>query len=311
MAESDDLSGGKGPATIDGIKVGHWTDSVARTGCTVVILPEGTVASGEVRGGAPATREWALLDPLRTVDQVDAVMLSGGSAFGLAAGDGAMRWLEEQGRGFATPAGAVPIVVGMSLFDLAVGDASVRPDANAGYSACQAASAEGWERGAVGAGTGATVGKWRGWEHSSPGGLGVSIRTHGELVVAALVAVNALGDIDAGVAPGLEPDELEAAGWLDGPVPTGFGDSVGSGEDQGGNTTIGVVVTNARLTKADCHLVAQSGHDGLARSLLPVHTRSDGDALVAAATRRVDAPVAAVRQLAVTVVAEAVRSLAS
>lgn len=289
---------------VEGVAIGHWTDSVARTGCTVVILPPGTIASGEVRGGAPATREWALLDPVRTVDQVDAVVLSGGSAFGLAAGDGVMRWMEERGRGFPTPAGRVPIVVGMSLFDLAVGDASVRPDATAGYAACEAASVEGWAVGEVGAGTGATVGKWRGWQHSSPGGLGAAIRTHGELVIAAVVAVNALGDVDFGDAPGLEPASLKAAGWLAGVDPVGLGDPAV------GNTTIGVVITNARLTKADCHLVAQSGHDGLARSLLPVHTRSDGDALVAAATGQVDAPAPAVRQLAVTVVAEAVRSLA-
>lgn len=292
------------PDGIEGVAVGHWTDAVALTGCTVVILPETTVASGEVRGGAPATREWALLDPLRTVDQIDAVVLSGGSAFGLAAGDGVMRWMEERGRGFATPAGRVPIVVGMSLFDLAVGDGSVRPDGASGYAACEAAATDGWAGGRIGAGTGATVGKWRGWEHSSPGGLGVAIRTHGELAVAALVAVNALGDVDTGAKPGLEPPDLEAAGWLSGPDP------VGLGEAGVANTTIGVVVTNARMTKADCHLVAQSGHDGLARSLLPVHTRSDGDALVAAATGQVVAPVHAVRQLAVTVVADAVRSLA-
>lgn len=297
--------------TIDGVEVGHWTDEAARTGCTVVMFPEGAVASGEVRGGAPATREWALLDPLRTVDRIDAVVLSGGSAFGLAAGDGAMRWMEERGRGFATPAGPVPIVVGMSLFDLMVGDGSVRPDANAGYAACDAATADGWVGGAVGAGTGATVGKWRGWEHASAGGVGVSTRSHGDLVVAALIAVNALGDVDLGQAPGLEPVELEAAGWLGSTPDVGFGD-VGGG-DVGGdaNTTIGVVVTNTRLTKGQCHLVAQSGHDGLARSLLPAHTGSDGDALVAAATGRVDAPLPAIRQLAVTAVADAVRSLST
>lgn len=289
---------------LEGVEVGHWTDAVARTGCTVVLLPEGTAASGEVRGGAPATREWALLDPIRTVDQVDAVVLSGGSAFGLAAGEGVVRWLEERNRGFITPVGRVPIVVGMSLFDLAVGDPRVRPDAEAGYVACDAASEEGWVSGEVGAGTGATLGKWRGWEHSSAGGLGIASRSHGDLVVAALIAVNALGDIDSGTAPGLEPSALEAAGWLQASSPQGFGGSAG-------NTTIGVVVTNARLTKAECHLVAQSGHDGLARSLLPAHTHSDGDALVAAATGRVEVPVQVVRQLAVTVVAEAVRSLAS
>jgi L-aminopeptidase/D-esterase-like protein len=293
--------------SVPGVAVGHWTDPRARTGCTVVLMPEGTVASGEIRGGAPATREWALLDPLKTVDRLDAVMLSGGSAFGLAAGDGAMRWLEERGRGFPTPAGPVPIVVGMSLFDLRVGDGSVRPDAAAGYDACSAASSGGVEVGAVGAGTGATVGKWRGWDDARPGGVCGAVRRHGDLVVATLVVANALGDVDRGEAPGLEPDDLVGAGWLP-PVQGGSRDATGT-ESVFGNTTIGVVATNARLRKGECHLVAQSAHDGLARSLLPAHTRSDGDGIVAAATGEVHADLGAVRQLAVTVVAAAVRSL--
>lgn len=285
---------------VPGVLVGHWTDPVARTGCTAVVLPEGSVTSGEVRGGAPATREFALLDPSRTVAAVDAVVMSGGSAFGLAAGDGAVGWLEQQGRGFPVVVARVPIVVGMSLFDLAVGDATVRPDAAAGRHACEAATAAAVELGAVGAGTGATIGKWRGWASARPGGLVGASRRHGELVVAALVAVNALGDpLDDG-RPGVEVDDLVAAGWLDGEAPVPFG-----------NTTIGTVVTNARLTKAECHLAAQSAHDGLARSLAPVHTASDGDAFVVAATGEVEARVAAVRELAATVVAAAVRGLAA
>lgn len=285
---------------IDGVAVGHWTDTEALTGCTVVLLPEATVASGEVRGGAPATREWALLDPTRLVNQVDAVVLSGGSAFGLAAGHGVVAWLEEHARGFPTPAGRVPIVVGMSLFDLAVGDGTVRPDEEAGRAACDAAAPGPVALGRVGAGTGATVGKWAGWEATTPGGLGGAVRRHGDLVVAALVAVNALGAVDDGTAPGLEPEQLAAAGWLGAIDPSPLG-----------STTIGLILTNARLSKTDCLLVAQGGHDGFARSLLPAHTRSDGDALVAAATGEVDVPVDGVRQLAVTVVAEAVRSVVS
>lgn len=283
---------------VPGVQVGHWTDRDAQTGCTVVVLPEGTVASGEVRGGAPATREFDLLDPRQTVDAVDAVVLSGGSAFGLAAGDGAVRWLEEQGRGFPVPVGRVPIVVGMSLFDLTVGDASVRPDLAAGYAACEAATSNEVALGLVGAGTGATVGKWRGRDAARPGGLVGASRHHGPLVVACLIAVNALGDPLDGTRPGVEVDELVAAGWLtEEPQPLA-------------NTTIGVVVTNARSTKLECHLMAQGAHDGLARSMAPVHTRSDGDAFVCAATGTVDAPAAAVRELAATVVAHAVRSLA-
>src|SRR4051794_28976622 len=143
-------------SSVPGVRVGHWTDSEARTGCTAILLPEGTVASGEVRGGAPATREWELLDPQRTVDRVDAVLFCGGSAFGLAAADGAARWLVERGRGFPTPAGPVPIVVAAALFDLAVGDASVRPGPDEGRVACDDARSGADEHGAIGAGAGAT-----------------------------------------------------------------------------------------------------------------------------------------------------------
>lgn len=284
---------------IEGVQVGHWTDEEARTGCTVIILPEGTVASGEVRGGAPATREFALLDPLRTVANVDAIVLSGGSAFGLASADGVVRYLEESGRGFPVVVARVPIVVALGLFDLAVGDASIRPNAESGYQASLNANVGPVQLGSVGAGTGATIGKWRGWTAARPGGLVGSVRKHGDLVVASLVAVNALGDPLEGASAGVDVTDLEAAGWLEDTPKLPFG-----------NTTIGAVVTNAKLTKAECHLVAQSAHDGLARSLAPVHTASDGDAFVAAATGTVPVGVAAVRELAATVVAEAVRSLA-
>lgn len=284
---------------IEGVQVGHWTDEEARTGCTVIILPEGTVASGEVRGGAPATREFALLDPLRTVANVDAIVLSGGSAFGLASADGVVRYLEESGRGFPVVVARVPIVVALSLFDLAVGDASIRPNAESGYQASLNANVGPVQLGSVGAGTGATIGKWRGWTAARPGGLVGAVRKHGDLVVASLVAVNALGDPLEGASAGVDVTDLEAAGWLEDTPKLPFG-----------NTTIGAVVTNAKLTKAECHLVAQSAHDGLARSLAPVHTASDGDAFVAAATGTVPVGVAAVRELAATVVAEAVRSLA-
>lgn len=286
---------------IDGVSVGQWTEPEARTGCTVALFPPGTVASGEVRGGAPATREFALLEPGRLVDRLDAVVLTGGSAFGLAAADGVMTWLERQGRGFPTPAGPVPIVVAMGLFDLMVGDGSVRPDADAGSQACDAASQGEVAVGAVGAGTGATVGKWQGWDRSAPGGLCGAVRHHGDLVVASLVAVNALGSPDDGTAPGVEPAELEVAGWL--------GDAAGGPPGGLANTTIGVVATNARLDKGSCHLAAQGAHDGLARSMRPAHSQSDGDAMVVAATGLVEVDPQAVRQLATTVVADAIRSL--
>lgn len=271
---------------VPGVRVGHWTDTVARTGCTVVLLPEGTTASGEVRGGAPGTREFDLLAPERTVGRIDAVVLAGGSAFGLAACDGVVRWCEERGLGFPTAAGPVPIVVGAVLYDLMVGDASVRPDAEAGYAACVVAAGGPIALGPVGAGTGATVAKWHGREHARPGGIGSATLREGDLVVAALLAVNAFGD-RPGAAP---PSAIDPAGAFT-------------------NTTIGVIATNAALDKVGCLLVAQSGHDGLARSLEPVHATVDGDALVAAATGPVVAPVDQVRVLAARAVEEAVRSV--
>jgi L-aminopeptidase/D-esterase-like protein len=281
---------------VPGVRVGHWHDEAARTGCTVVLLPEGTTASAEVRGGAPATRELALLEPERTVARLDAVVLTGGSAFGLAAADGVMRWCEEQGIGVATPAGRVPIVAALALFDLAVGDAAVRPGPAEGYAACLDARQESEESGPVGAGCGATVDKWLGPDRARRAGLGTATMRRGELVVSALLAVNAYGSIDhdgTSVARAVaEGDTGEAA------TATVFT-----------NTTIGVVVTNARLDKVGCKLVAQGGHGGLSRALVPSHTRADGDALIAAATGAVEADVDVVRLLAVAAVESAVRTL--
>jgi len=277
---------------IDGVLVGHRTDAAARTGCTVVRFPDATVASGEVRGGAPATREFALLDPTRTVDRIDAVVLSGGSAFGLAAADGVMEVLETEGVGFPTPHGVVPIVVGMSLYDLGVGDASVRPTAAWGRDALAAAS-PGSESGAIGAGTGATVGKWRGRDAAIAAGLGIRRVDQGELVVTAIVAVNAVGDVDDGA--------TAAAVRAGRPV---WPDSDGAF----GNTVIGVVVTNAALDKVGCHIVAQGAHDGLARAVVPAHMRSDGDGFVAAATGAIEVSVDEVRLAAVVAVEAAIRS---
>jgi len=278
---------------VPGVRVGHWTDHEARTGCTAVLFPEGTIASGEVRGGAPATREFELLEPHRLMQRLDAVMMSGGSAFGLAAADGAMRWLERQGVGFPTRVGPVPIVVGAALFDLAVGDAKVRPGAEAGFAACDAARAGAIETGRVGAGAGATVNTWRGPENQRAAGLGTATVRHGNLVVSTLVALNALGDVDV---PHGEQGESEAMAAFEHAVGVGFG-----------NTTLGVVATNAALDKAGCLVVAQGGHDGLARALFPPHTRADGDAIVAAATGEVAASADVVRALAVLAVESAVR----
>lgn len=280
---------------IDGVLVGHRTDHQAKTGCTVVRLPDGTVGSGEIRGGAPASREFALLDPSRMVQRLDAVVLSGGSAYGLAAGDGVMKALEDEGVGFELRDAVVPIVVGLSLYDLAVGDSSVRPDAAWGRDALAAATADP-ATGAVGAGTGATIGKWRGRDAISPGGLGVHRVAQGDLVVTAIVAVNALGDID---------DGSTAARMLDGDRVWPQLDDTGAAAAP--NTVIGVVVTNAAIDKAGCLLVAQGAHDGLARAVFPPHMRSDGDGFVAAATGEVEAAVDEVRLAAVVATETAIR----
>ncbi len=297
---------------LDGISVGHWTDAAALTGCTVVLFDPAVVASGEVRGGAPASHELSLLEPTATVERIDAVVLSGGSAYGLASTVGVTRWCEEAGRGLPTLAGRIPIVVGMSLFDLLVGDPSVRPGVDEGRAAAEDAStvrADGTagtrDLGLLGAGTGATTSKWRGVEQSAPGGIVGAVRRDGDLVVAALVAVNPWGDV-AGAAHDAEP-------WPDLPPPGESGLSpVDEGDGAGAfsNTTIGVVATNARLDKLGCHHVARGAHDGLARAITPPHSHVDGDAFVAVATGEVDAAVELVRAHAVEAVDSAIRSVA-
>jgi L-aminopeptidase/D-esterase-like protein len=275
---------------VPGIHVGHVTDLAGRTGVTVVVLPRRNVASGEVRGGAPGTREFDLLAPERAVRSVDAVVLSGGSAFGLAACDGVMRWCEQQGRGVSTPAGRVPIVVGAVIFDLLTGDPEARPDAEAGYEAAKSAHGGPVKKGQVGGGTGAMVGHAFGVTRA--GGVGSATERAGSLIVSALLVVNSYGD---------RADlrrSLDDVRWPD----------VGSG---GLHTTIGVVATNARLDKAGCLLLAQSGHHGIARAIEPSHTLADGEALVATSCGAVEAPLEQVRALgarAVTAAALAVLS---
>jgi L-aminopeptidase/D-esterase-like protein len=280
---------------VGGIRVGHWTGE--RTGVTVIWAPSGSVGSGEVRGGAPATRESALLDPTRLVDRVDAVVLCGGSAFGLAAADGVVRFLAERGQGFPTGAGPVPIVVGAALFDLPTGGPPGPEEGRA--AAVAAARGEPAAPGRLGAGRGATVGKWRGREHAVPGGLGTAAAVEGHATVGSLVACNASGDVIAG----------------DGAVLAGSRapDGAPAFPDRGPleNTTLVVVATDARLSKTECHLLAQSAHDGLSRALRPAHTRYDGDFVVALATGEVDAHPDRLRVVTADVVAEAVRAAVS
>ncbi len=298
---------------IAGLKVGHFTDPRRPTGCTVLLCEAGAVAGVDVRGAAPGTRETDLLHPLATINQVHALLLTGGSAFGLDAATGVMRWLEERGHGVLvgpatregsagqatretppgqaardgspSPAIRIPIVPAAVLFDLWVGDGRIRPDAAAGYAACEAASTAHPAQGSVGAGAGASVGKLFGLQRAMKGGIGSASIKVGAITVAALVAVNAIGDVvdpaSGRVIAGARADDGRTpldtlAALVDGQLPAHL--------MAGMATTIGIVATDALLTKTEANKLAAMAHDGLARSINPVHTAGDGDALFALAT---------------------------
>jgi L-aminopeptidase/D-esterase-like protein len=279
-------------ARVGGIRIGHVTDLTGITGCTVILCPPGTTGSVDVKGGAPGTRETDAIRPGTSVNEIHAVLLTGGSAFGLSAAGGVARWLEEREIGFDTGVARVPIVPAAVLFDLAIGDASARPDEAAGYAACEAAAEGEVEEGSVGAGTGATVAKQpdpaAGWK----GGVGTASIQEGEVVVSALAVVNALGTvvdedgapIAANRNPGAEPQR-----W------------------PGANTTLVVVATNAVLSKERAQLLAQAGNEGLSLAVTPAHTMWDGDTVFAIATGEVDAPQRDLEAMASPAVAEAIR----
>ena len=270
---------------IAGLSVGHHTDSRRPTGCSVLLCPQGAVAGVDVRGAAPGTRETDLLHPLATLEQVHAILLTGGSAFGLDAATGVMRWLEEHGHGVQVGPARVPIVPAAVLFDLWVGDARIRPDAASGYAACAAASTAHPAQGSVGAGTGASVGKRFGIARAMKGGIGTASLKVGAITVGALVAVNAIGDVvdpasgrvlaGARADDGRRPLDTRAA-IIDGQLPAHLMDGMA--------TTIGIVATDAQLSKAQANKLASMAHDGLSRSINPVHTAGDGDVLFAVAT---------------------------
>jgi len=270
---------------VAGIEAGHFTEARRPTGCTVILARQGAVAGVDVRGAAPGTRETDLLHPTNLVDRVHAVLLAGGSAWGLDASAGVMRWLEEQGVGLQVGPGRIPIVPAAVLFDLYLGDTSIRPDAQAGYAACAAASRKPPAEGNVGVGSGAVVGKIFGADRAMKGGVGTASLTVDGVTVGALIACNALGDVvdpDTGrVIAGARTDDGQ--GFLDcrrallaGRPPKRL--------VAGTNTTIGVIATDAVLTKAQASRLATVGHDGLARSINPAHTMLDGDALFALGT---------------------------
>lgn len=272
-------------AQVQGITVGHFTDTRRPTGCSVVLCPQGAVAGVDVRGAAPGTRETDLLHPSNLVQEVHGIVLSGGSAWGLDSATGAVRWLEEQGAGLDIGVGRIPLVPAAVLFDVKLGDMRIRPDTAAGYAACQAASDQRPLEGSVGAGAGAVIGKIFGWQRAMKGGIGTaSITVHG-VTVGALVACNALGDV-------LNPHTgalIAGARTADGAALLDARNALLRGEEAqavlaGSNTTIGVVATDACITKAQAHRLAVTAHDGLARSINPVHTMSDGDTLFALGT---------------------------
>ena len=277
---------------VAGIRVGHWTDHVGLTGCTVVLPPPGTIASGVVRGGAPGTRETDLLRPGMLVEEAHAVLLTGGSAFGLAAADGVMGFLEDSGLGYDAGPARVPIVPAAVLFDLGVGDQAARPGPAEGRAACEAATDGEVHEGSVGAGTGATVAKIFGVEHGVKGGIGSSAGREGDVIVGALAAVNALGEIvdDGGtpIAASRSPQRDERAG-------------------QPGNTTLVVVATNAKLSRERAHLLAQAAHEGISAAVRPAHTIWDGDTVFTLATGQVEAEQRVVEALAVAATSDAIR----
>jgi L-aminopeptidase/D-esterase-like protein len=270
---------------VAGIEVGHFTDSRRPTGCTVVLARGSAVGAIDVRGAAPGTRETDLLAPQNVVERVHGVLLAGGSAWGLDAAGGVMQWLDEQGIGLTVGPARLPLVPGAVLFDLPLGDQRIRPDAAAGYAACQAASRLTPAEGNVGAGAGAVVGKIFGIQRAMKGGIGSASVTVDGVTVGAIIACNALGDVvdpDSGrvIAGARTPDGLSLLdarrALLRGELPKPM--------LPGSNTTIGVIATDAVLTKMQAGRLATQGHDGLARAINPVHTLSDGDTLFALAT---------------------------
>lgn len=304
---------GNGTLTdVEGLLVGHAVRAERPTGCTVVLARDGAVAGVDVRGAAPGTRETDLLDPLNSVQQVHAIVLAGGSAFGLDAASGVMQYLEGEGIGFPMGALRIPIVPAAILYDLGVGGpASIRPDAACGRAAAAAASSGPVAQGNVGAGAGATVGKLYGLGRAMKGGVGsASIRLASGVVVAALVAVNARGDVidpsTGAVVAGVRTEDgralADARVLLRKGLPTPLA--------PGGNTTLGVVATNATLTKTEASLVARMAHDGFARAIVPSHTPSDGDTIFALATARQAGPVdvGLIGALAADVTAQAILS---
>lgn len=290
---------------VKGLKVGQVQDEDGLTGCTVVICEEGAVCGVDVRGSAPGTRETDLLDPINMIQKVHAVVLSGGSAFGLESTCGVSQYLEEKNIGFDVGVAKVPIVVGAVLFDLAVGNPKCRPNKKMGYKACEVASDTVLKQGNFGAGCGATVGKIKGPEYAMKGGIGsYSIKLENGLVVSALIAVNAFGDVyeDGNVIAGVLDDTKTR-------VLNSY-ELMKQGINKGGfsidNTTIGIVATNAKLDKAGCKKISQMAHDGYAKAIFPIHTPHDGDTIFTMATGEIETDITLLGSIAAEVVEKSI-----
>lgn len=290
-----------------GLKIGHATNAQYHTGCTVFLCPEDTVASVDVRGPAPGSRETALLSMDKPINYVHAVVLTGGSAFGLATADGVMRYLAERDIGHYTPIRRIPLVPAAVVYDLFLGGGQFTPTAEMGYEACQNAVASDVEQGNVGAGAGVTVGKWSGFENIMKSGFGLASLALDDLVVGAGAVVNAVGDVVNADGTVLAGARQPQGGWQVELDPyRRFPERPST--LPGTNTTLVVVYTNARLTKVEANRLAQRAHDGLAIAIRPVHTTHDGDTAFALGTAQVEADFDLVANTAVEVVAEAIRN---
>jgi len=291
--------------SVPGFKVGHHTDPVNMTGCTVIVCPPGTRASAEVRGNSPGSRELALLAPEKSMQEVHAILLTGGSAFGLAAADGVMKWLSENDIGYQTPWAKVPIVPAAVVFDLNVGNSAVRPGSSEGYEACRKATDRPVEEGNVGAGIGATIGKWAGKETWMKGGVGSTAKQVGSLVVGALAVVNAVGDIideHGAILAGARKPGGDFLAGTDAVRTFARGKVLDTS-----NTTLAAIATNASLTKLELFKVCQRVHDGFARAIVPVHTSYDGDVSFALSNGTVNADIDLVAEIAADLIAHSIR----
>ncbi|MBI2429659.1 MAG: P1 family peptidase [Ignavibacteriales bacterium] len=290
---------------VPGIKIGHYTDATNITGCTVILCPLNTMASCDVRGSSPGSRELALLAPDKQMQEIHAILLSGGSAFGLGAANGVMKYLVENGIGYKTPWAIVPIVPGAIIFDLNIGSSSIFPTQENAYQACTAASKK-FEQGSVGAGTGAVVGKWSGFPNAMKGGVGSASVSVGDVIVGAIAVVNAVGDI-------VNNDGSILAGAMEEGKFLGETNRLHHFNNENlltrnTNTTLVVVATNARFSKVDTHRIAQRAHDGMSRAIIPCHTTFDGDVTFALSCGDKKAPIDLVAEMGAEATGEAIRN---